>query len=196
MDVLTSPKIDYYAYGDSITRATGDDRYLNPDGSGAYIIQMVREFNLNATALHNVDGGGMDSSWGVANLRTHYINNTSVFVYMFTNDANDNLTVNQTIDNYIVIYDYVTSQGTKAVPCIPILRCSNKVAYSLKNQTERNMALESALTSRGIKFVRMYNALNGGKGDINTTYLYDGVHPSNEGQKIMGEYLWAQLVQM
>lgn len=200
VDILEYNKIDFYAYGDSITRATGVEG-LNPDGSDSYISQMTREFLPGSIALHNFDGGGMDSQWGAANIKYHYSRNMRFFIYMFTNDGETNLTANQTIDDYLTIYNFVKQNGTIPIPCIPILtKRSGYLSYTLENQTASIQSLESALDSRSIFYVKMYDALdsipdNGQFDAINITYLPDGIHPNKTGQQLMAGYLWNAISQ-
>ena len=54
----------------------------------------------------------MDSQWGAANIKYHYSRNMRFFIYMFTNDGETNLTANQTIDDYLTIYNFVKQNGT------------------------------------------------------------------------------------
>jgi lysophospholipase L1-like esterase len=190
----------FYAYGDSITRATGIDD-LNPDGSDDYVVQMVKLFLPTLSVAQNMDGGGMTSSWGVENLSKHYNKNIKYFVYMFTNDGWFQLPDNTTIENYLLIYNYVKGNDTIPVPCIPILnRRPSEPEYSWESQDRRFKALESALDAKKIKYVKMYDALdskpfNDRLDAINTTYLPDGIHPNKTGQTMMAQYLWKELVQ-
>jgi lysophospholipase L1-like esterase len=190
--------IDFYAYGDSVTRATGDQ--LSPDGSDNYVLQMVKDYDPNATAMHNFDGGGMDSQWGVEHLDSHYTKNMKVFVYMFTNDPQTGLKVTDTVQDYLTIYYYVSNNGTIAIPCMPILqsRAGYPFTYSIEWQSDRIRVIESEFDKRGIYYVKMYDALdsvpgNGQIDDINTTFMPDGVHPNSTGQRIMGQYLWEHI---
>jgi lysophospholipase L1-like esterase len=188
VDEMVYPKIDYYAYGDSLT-----------DPSDNYLIQMESEFAPGAVALSSTDGGGKSSKWGADYVNVHFRNNTDIFVYMFTNDAQIGLSSDQSIENYLKIHDYVTSRGAIAVPCIPILSQRNwSLAYTLQNQSAWYHALESAFDRRGIFYVKMYDALdsqpnNGRLDDINLTDISDGVHPDPEGHRKMGKYLWVRL---
>jgi len=192
-------KIDFYAYGDSITRAAGSDD-LSPDGSDSYIVQMVTMNAPQFTALNNMDGGGMNSSWGVEVLPSHYDKKIRYFVYMFTNDGWTNIPDNETVRNYLAIYDYVHRRGSIPVPCMPVFsKRPSSSEYTVENQTRRIQILESALDERGISYIKMYDALdsvpmNGIPDDIDTTYMADGVHPGREGQKILGQYLWQELL--
>lgn len=199
VDILEYNKIDFYAYGDSITRATGEG--LNPDGSDVYILQMTRQYLPGSIALHNSDGGGMDSQWGATNVKYHYGQNMRFFVYMFTNDAAYGLPINKTVENYLTIYNVVKQKGTIPVPCIQILTYRpTSLDYNLENQTTRIHALESAFYNSGIFYVKMYDALdsipdNGQVDAINTTFMPDGVHPNKTGQQVMAEYLWSEISQ-
>ena len=48
----------YFAYGDSITRATGYCN-LDIDGSDCYIMQMRDTYDVTKSVNHNFDGGVM-----------------------------------------------------------------------------------------------------------------------------------------
>lgn len=75
---------EFYAYGDSITKATGYTD-LPKDGSGSYIYFIRNRIDKSAKADHNMDGGGKTSDWGWKNIDTHvnHSQNTSVIVFMF-----------------------------------------------------------------------------------------------------------------
>lgn len=189
VDELTYPSIDFYAYGDSLTN--------NPDN---YLVQMARDHSPGSVVLFNDDGSGRTSRWGAEYIGEHYRNNTRFFVYMFTNDGHSR-TTEETIQNYLKIYDYATERGSIAVPCIPVLTSRNwSRAYDQANQTARILALEAALDARGIWYVKLYDALdsqsgNGRPDDINITDIPDGSHPDTSGHKKLGEYLWRRLAE-
>jgi hypothetical protein len=56
----------YFAYGDSITRATGYCN-LDVDGGDCYIMQMRDTYDVTRSVNHNFDGGGQTSTWGLNN---------------------------------------------------------------------------------------------------------------------------------
>lgn len=173
----------------------------------------------DAIALFNTDGIYRNSTWARINIPWHYNTSMKYFIYMFTNDGNtvfypyppggiggpleEDFPVNLTVENYLAIYDYVKANGTVPVPMIPIITVRGVSAYSVENQTARINALESAFEQRGIFYVKMYDALDAepmnGRPDfyreINETKIafVDGIHPTEAGYRIMGDYLWTQL---
>jgi len=210
--------IDYYAYGDSITRAntTSYDaldvnfnpdpttRYeydLHEDGSDSYINQMVKYHDPDAIAFHNMISGCKTTKCAYEGLDTVYQKRMKYFIYMFATDdfifAVNDMTVNDTITYYLKIYDYITANGSVAIPCIPPL-VNDIWIPPADRQIERIHAMESAFDARGIFYVKMYDALDSipGNGEIdglNTTYQPDGAHPNLTGHRIMGDYLWEQM---
>jgi hypothetical protein len=78
----------YYAYGDSLTRATGGGS-LSSSGDDVYIIQMSNTHDATNYSVHNMDGTGQNSSWGLANFWTHFDEPypEKVFIMFGTNDA-------------------------------------------------------------------------------------------------------------
>lgn len=210
--------IDFYAYGDSITRAnttftsiseiplvlgyyitlSKTTRDLPQDGSGSYINQMVKYHDPNATVFHNMMTGCKSTKCAYDGLGTVYNKNTKYFVYMFaTNDNYYGMTINDTIGNYTKIYDYISRNGTIPVPCIPPLSNDTSV-FPISEQIERIHAMESAFDSRGIFYVKMYDVFdsipyNGKVDDISICYQPDSTHPNLQGQKMMGDYLWNKL---
>jgi hypothetical protein len=210
--------IDYYAYGDSITRAnvtsyeTFDvnfipnttSRYeydLHEDGSDSYINQMVTYHDPDATAFHNMISGCKTTKCGYEGLDTIYKKRMKYFIYMFVTNDNvflvNDMTVNDTINYTMKTYDYIAANGSVAIPCIPPL-VNDIWVIPIDQQIERIHAMESAFDARGIFYVKMYDALdsipgNGEVDGINTTYQPDGTHPNLTGQRILGDYLWEQM---
>lgn len=194
--IYNQKTVEFYAYGDSIISAY-DAGNLAQDGSDAFVLQMVNTSLPGKIAIHSMDGSGKTSLWGWENIETHYNKNARIFVYMFTNDPSE-MSINQTIEYYILIHNYVNKNSTVGIPIIPILTNRPYAAYNLSNQKIRIKELESALEKQNIYYIKMYDALdsvpnNGVPDEINTTYLSDNVHPNKEGQRIMGQYLWSKL---
>jgi len=201
-DGAPSEAIEYYAYGDSITRATGGDD-LASNGTDVYLTQMVETHDAINTSDNNLDGGSTTSAWGLANFATHgQYEGTEperVFIMFGTNDRYYGLTGLQTAANLAGIYEGYTANGTSAYVLIHPLKSENGHEWNIyENQYSNITIIETNLTERGIPFVKMYDAIdsnpgNGSPDEVNSTLYYDSVHPNYEGHTLMGEFLWAYL---
>jgi len=189
----------YYAFGDSITRGTGYAD-LDPSGRDCYLLQMVRQYHPDASADHNMDGGGKSSSWGAAQIGLHLRPGTKIFIIMFgTND--ERIDPEVTADNLIAMKDYIEAHGADAVLCIPPLEREQPgiPGSSQESQQRRIAVVEGILASRNVIFVRMYDAIdsipdNGQLDDLaGEYYADDGIHPNREGHRRMAEMLWQHL---
>jgi lysophospholipase L1-like esterase len=185
----------YYAYGDSITRATGCCG-LNFDGSDSYIIQMRNKYDVNKSADHNFNGGGQTSTWGLNNLHTHYNPGNEYFIFMFgVNDCiKGEPSLSVTAKNLVEIYNRTNANGSTPVLCIQTLVSHSSVSYSI--QKLRINATISLCETYSIPYVKMFDAIdsvpwNGELDDWNSDFFSgDNIHPDVLGHKEMSRFLW------
>lgn len=193
--------LTYYAYGDSITRATGGD--LAVDGSEAYIMQMTATHNATATADHNADGGSKTSGWGLANYASHGDSASHIFIMFGVNDRALGETGAATAQNLSWLYSNYTVAGFDSYILIepladPDLSDSEWTEYT--NQYDNITIIKDFLYTYGVpnsSVVDIYDAIdsiprNGVTDESNTSLKLSGdyVHPNAEGHRLMGEYLW------
>jgi hypothetical protein len=196
--------VNYYAYGDSITGADTVGGDLAPDGSDSYISQMVQLYSPSSLADYNLDGGGADSTWGLANLPSHYrLSNNETYnpVYVIEFGVNDyDLDPDITAGNLISMRNFLTGNGTQSIILMPTLYYEEgSLNFTIENQTSRITVIQNLLDAGGVPYVKMYDALdsipnNGALDGFNgTNYIPEGttqIHPNKMGQRLMAEYLW------
>jgi lysophospholipase L1-like esterase len=183
----------YYAYGDSITRAT-DYADLNLSGDDCYIMQMVSRNNNTRTASHNIDGGGQTSGWGLSNFESHFTPGTSIFVIEFgLNDLAKNVTAEVCAANLITMHEYAVSNGSACIVIVQTLMTDNGLSYrNLPTQREYISVIEAALDAESVQYIRGYDAVDTTPGDAVpdspdlSVYAPDGVHLTVAGQALLG----------
>lgn len=185
----------YYAYGDSITRATGCCG-LDYDGSDSYIMQMRDKYDVNKSADHNFDGGGQTSTWGLNNLHMHYHPGNEYFIFMF--GANDCIKggppPSVTANNLVEIYNRTYSNGSTPILCLQTLMSPGSVSYSIQKLSIN--AIISICETYSISYVKMFDAIdsipwNGRLDDWNSNFFSgDNIHPDVAGHKEMSKFLW------
>lgn len=187
---------EYYAYGDSMTRAAGSGD-LNPDGSDCYIFQMVNTFKKGSVADHNMDGASKTSSWGLENFESHFPKGVRYFIIFF--GANDrDIEPSVTASNLIEMKEKVERRNATAIIVLsPLVNPNEKLPNTtVINQTARLLAIQQILDGKNISYVKMYDALdsipkNNRIDSLNLSHFTsDGIHPGKQGQKRMAEYLW------
>jgi hypothetical protein len=176
---INGPVIRYYGYGDSMS--SGDDMY---------VVQMQKKYDPGAISSHNTDGSGKTSCGGLQTIGEHYSRNITYFIYMFTNDQFHISSPEATAYCYMGIYEYVTMNGTVAVPVIGPLR-----AVDIPEQLNHTRTLQDYLDVTGIPYVKMYDALDSipGNGVVDgfvPGHYEDGTHPTHEAHGLMADYLW------
>jgi PKD repeat protein len=201
LSLSSTPAVSFYAYGDSITRATGSDS-LAADGSSAYVVQMQQRYLPTATVGHNADGGSMTSSWGASNYATHKgtaLANHYYFIMFGINDraVSASYPANSTADNLISIYNSAKADGYKPYILLEPLDTDvggwSTKAYQLDNITK----IQTRLAELGYPYIKAYDALdavegNGQLDDINATTC-DAIHPNVLGHSLMADYVWARI---
>ncbi len=200
---VTATDVSYYAYGDSVTKAATPYTDLNPDGSDCYIIQMRDLYDPNASADHNMDGGSKTSAWGLANIATHYDNETYYCIMFGLNDVNpiQGISAQDTLNNLLGMYNYANTENTTPIILIRTLstpvpeRPYREYAYAREVLT----LIQEGLRAESIPFVRAYDAVDTVPGnciidEADTAYLVtDGVHLNVAGHRALADYLWASL---
>ena len=192
----------YYAYGDSITRATGYD-LLNASGFDCYLLNMTRRYDLsNASGTgHNMDGGGKTSDWLLSNFITHP--GLPEPKYYFTmagiNDRANNAsyTANETADNLISICNLAITNGSSK--CYILIEPADYDAgtgdwSSFANQKDNITKIQDRLSALGHPYIRAYDAIdlipgNNVFDNINSTTQV-GVHPNVIGHSLIADYVW------
>ena len=185
----------YFAYGDSITRATGCCN-LDIDGSDCYIMQMRDTYDVTKSVNHNFDGGGQTSTWGLNNFNSHYNVGNDYFVFMFgANDClNGGMPPSVTANSMVEIYNRSYANGSTPMLCLQTLMSPSSFSYSI--QKSRIIATMSLCENYSIPYVKMFDAIdsipwNGRLDDWNSIfYGGDNVHPDATGHKEMSEFLW------
>lgn len=187
----------YYAYGDSITRATGYTD-LNMSGDDCYIMQMVsRHYNNTRTASHNIDGGGQTSEWGLSNFGSHFTQGTSVVVIEFgVNDLAKDVTAEACAANLVRMHDYTVSNESTCIVIVQTLMTDNDLSYrDLPAQREYIRVIEAALDAAGVQYIRGYDTVDTTPGNAVpdspdlSFYASDGVHLNVAGQALLGDAL-------
>ena len=192
----------YYAYGDSITRATGYD-LLNASGFDCYLLNMTRRYDLsNASGTgHNMDAGGKTSDWLLSNFATHP--GLPEPKYYFTmagiNDRANNAsyTANETADNLISICNLTITNGSSK--CYILIEPADYDAgtgdwSSFANQKDNITKIQDRLSTLGHPYIRAYDAIdlipeNNVFDNINSTTQV-GVHPNVIGHSLIADYVW------
>jgi len=183
----------YYAYGDSITQGAGNGEYLNGSGNDAYIIQMRDNFDPTSYADHNMDGSAQNSSWGLANIGTHYNTSQKIFFVMFgTNDGYGNIPL--LTANLVSMYDYAVANGSTAYILLPPIENGSagqeaawgEVAANLSSQSKNYATIWDAMDT--IPYNCIWDSYNA------TNYIPgDSIHPNRTGHLRMAEYIWDYL---
>lgn len=197
---------EYYAYGDSITRATGGGD-LDASGSDVYIIQMNKTHDSGNLSEHNQDGGSMTSAWALGNYSTHpgtpYPK--KVFMMFGANDRILGYSGTWTADNLKLIAQNYTAQGSSPYVLLSVLlrplSDPDNSTYEwvhYNNQYDNITIIQNYLAGNSTNVVKMYDAIdsnprNGVPDQVNVSLMYDYVHPNKEGHRLMGEYLWDYL---
>lgn len=189
--------LTYYAYGDSITRATGGT--LNPDGSDAYVIQMNKTHNATATADHNADGGSKTSGWGLVNYADHGDSADNIFIMFGANDRALGETGTATAQNLSWLYSNYTAAGFNSYILLEPLAAETADEWTTyENQYDNITIIKNFLFTDGVpnsSVVDMYDAIdsvprNSIPDESNASLKIDYIHPNAEGHRLMGEYLW------
>lgn len=188
---------DYYAYGDSITKATTAGGDLNPDGTDSYVVQMRDNHDISASAWHNFAPTASTSAQGLANISNNYDPGIGVYILEFgVNDNGADPTGgaedwNATAANLISMKEYAEGNGSRVILSMILLR-------DTADETDRIAGIQANLTDRGVCYSRTWDALdsnpyNGVLDSYDDTYFIGGVHPNKTGQYLMGEYFWGIL---
>jgi len=185
----TDPIFADWAYGDSFTAA-----------SDTYILQMVATHDPNASVYRNTDGSGKTSIWGLANVATHPLYGVprKSFTLFGANDWNYT-TGEGTCENLIGIADSQSAAGS--IPYILINTVFNTTRFwnsTYSEQWAKIYAIEACLDARNRSYIKAFDAVdsipgNGIPDEINESLMRDVVHPNTEGQRLIGEYVWAHL---
>ena len=178
---------DLYAYGDSITASSGN-----------YLVQYQSLFEPAKTFSYNTDGSGMNSTWGLENIRDNFHNNaTDIFVMFGINDMN---TINGTRVgiNTDGICDAIEENGSVCHIMIHTMMANDTLwgGHSLYEiQVENITDEETYFDSIGRSYVKLYDAIdtipcNDYPDPVNMSYMRDKVHPSATGHEYMARYLY------
>jgi PKD repeat protein len=197
VNVSVYTPIFYYAYGDSITKATTTGGDLAIDGSSSYIIQMRDNHNITAGAAHNIAPTAHTSTQALANISNNY--NTENGIYVIEFGVNDNgadptggvTSWNNTAANLISMRDYAANNGSRVLISMILLR-------STADETNRINGVQQYLQDHNVCYMRTWDALdsnplNGVLDSYNDTNFIDGVHPNKTGHYLIGEYIWGVL---
>ncbi|MFA5408298.1 MAG: PKD domain-containing protein, partial [Bacilli bacterium] len=194
---VAATDVSYYAYGDSVTRAAGYAD-LNPDGSDCYIMQMRDLYDPNASADHNIDGGSRTSAWGLANIATHYDNETYYCIMFGLNDDYYEIYAQQRLENLLDMYNYVHTEDTTPIILIQTLMVPDGRAFCEYTYQRENLTqIQEGLRALDIPFIRAYDAVDTIPGNCiideadTTYYAPDGVHLNASGQRALADYVWA-----
>lgn len=198
-DPISPTPTKYYAYGDSITRATGGGS-LNATGNDVYILQMRDRYNASALADHNIDGGSKTSDWGLANIATHpgsAYNVTNQYIMFGANDRALGETGLTTAQNLESMYNILLTNGTTPKIMMPTVATVTGTEWTrLVNQQDNITIIQNYLTSKSIPYIKAYDAIdsvpgNGVPDASNTSLLFDYIHPNKEGHSILADYVWS-----
>lgn len=196
--VTTPVTPKYAAFGDSITLATGQGDLL-PNGSSAYILQYVANYDPTAIATHNLDGAGQRSSWGANVIYSHFVPGTQYICVMFgvNDELSGAMTAANTAANLTAIYNVVNGTGTRCIIMMPTMMVydNSTPARVVATQQAYISGIQDNLTAAGVPFVKTYDAIdsnpyNGQPDAANASYYAtDGVHPNATGQLAIANYL-------
>ena len=194
----------YWGYGDSIMRATNYDD-LNGDYTDCFVTQMRETYDSGKTDDHNIDGGGEPSSWGLSNFASHYNSGNDYFIFMFgANDGNDGVSITETAQNMVEIYNRTLENGSIPILCIMAM-CGDDHSQTYANTRERINATEDLCEEYSIPYVKMYDAIDADNWngfpapntgspnswiDLGYYANEDNVHPNKTGHKEMASFLW------
>lgn len=187
----------YYAYGDSITSATGCGD-LPSNGTKAYVMQMRDIYDPLASAAHSMDGGGYTSQDGVDHLADHWDADGIglIFISFGVNDFDYSIPATTVVDNEIEIYNYAESRGTQAIILLPpISPVKNYATYSAYIED-----IQDGLIAAGVKYAPVYDYIDSdpNNGTINTANVTNFCDPANSHLNITGHLavangLWARM---
>jgi lysophospholipase L1-like esterase len=184
----SSSIIDYYCYGDSITR--GLDNGLASNGSEAYIEQFKTHYSPGSVVDRNKDGAGCTADWGSSVMISHIRPGMKKVIVMFgTNDIRNNKTYTETFNNLSIIRNYARSIGADCTIMIcPMTEDDGidpfkAVAY----QRAWIEGLQNMLDSAGISYIKAYDQIDtipfdGIPEAADHAYYYNAYHPNAAGQ--------------
>lgn len=177
----------YFAYGDSITVATGTE--LRSEGVDCYIFQMRDIYDPKKSADHNLDGGGKNTTWALKNHAIPPLEPNEYYIIMFGVNDFRTLSIPQTVSNLINLHNATLQIGSKPIMCIPTLRQEEET------QGDRIRAIEEGFEQFDIPYVKMYDAIdmipkNGRNDGWNQSNYMDSGHPNFHGHYLMGKFLW------
>lgn len=181
--------LNYYAYGDSVTAATGGD--LAADGSDCYVHQMKGLYSITGDTGNSSDGAGMGSDWGLTNIEAHYDAKYDVFLLMFGSNDTPFGEVD-TVSNLLSMATYLTTRGKLPLFLIGMTR------YDEVEVNAYLLGVQEDLISAGHGVVLMYDSTdaypyNTSMDLPNLAYYYNQGHPSKAGHTEMAKYMWSTL---
>ncbi len=183
-----------YAYGDSNTVADFPADLMSSDGSDSYAIQYCTECNPDCNCSHNMDGGGMTSLWGLANIESHYAQQYDYFIIAFgVNDIRDDIPPAETAQNLSRMAAYVQGRGSTPIVLVPPLVPPDWKPYDTQRQFIQT--IEDELAAHNQTFVRGYDAVdtvpfNGQMDEYDPQYYNpDGVHLNRAGHLKVAQLL-------
>lgn len=180
--------LDFYAFGDSLTRATGSGD-LDASGSDCYILQYRDAYDPYRIVGHNSDGGSMTSTWGLTHIASYGSNADHVFIMFGDNDPGAGINAATSAQNLEGMYYTVLNRGDTPYILLPPIMSSGTLDLATIGNT---------LAANGTPFIKMYDALDSVPGNnqldsYDGAYMSDGVHPNATGHQLMADYLWDQL---
>ena len=138
---------------------------------------------------HNTDGAGQWSSWGLANIGTHYSASCQNFLIAFgTNDIAGGRHGADIVHDLEAMYNYSSANGSRTAILIPPLRGNKNNTFMIGN-------LQNNFTRDSIPYLNVFDALdtnpdNGIPDGWQLAYYIDNVHPNAQGHAMIGRYIW------
>ena len=139
----------------------------------------------------------MTSAWGLANIATHYDNETYYCIMFGVNDQGLGVPTQQMLDSLLGMYNYVNTDYTTPIMLVNTMVTPNWRGYDV--QHENITLIQERYRAHDIPFVRAYDAVDTIPGNCIADevdvayYVSDGVHLTAAGHRALADYLWASL---